>query len=83
MSTDLAADMHELESKGIQLSDLERARWGSVIRFRLPGGARIGLYQPCHPSPLAPEPACTASTENNSAPTLHRGQVLQSRMRAS
>jgi catechol 2,3-dioxygenase-like lactoylglutathione lyase family enzyme len=54
MSTDLAADMRTLESKGVQLSDLDRAGWGSVTRFRLPGGARIGLYQPTHPSPIAP-----------------------------
>lgn len=57
MSTDLAADMRTLESKGIQLSDVERAGWGSVTRFRLPGGAWIGLYQPTHPSPIAPGPA--------------------------
>ena len=57
MSTDLAADMRTIESKGIRLSNVERARWGSVTRFRLPGGARIGLYQPAHPSPIAPGPA--------------------------
>ena len=57
MSTDLAADMRTLESRGIRLSDVERAGWGSVTRFRLPGGARIGLYQPTHPSPIAPGPA--------------------------
>jgi catechol 2,3-dioxygenase-like lactoylglutathione lyase family enzyme len=39
MSTDLAADIRTLESKGIQLSEVERAGWGSVTRFRLPGGA--------------------------------------------
>jgi hypothetical protein len=56
MSTDLAVDMRALESKGIQLSDVERAGWGSVTRFGLPGGARIGLYQPTHPSPIEPGP---------------------------
>jgi hypothetical protein len=54
MSTDLAADMRTLESRGIRLSDVEVARWGSVTRFRLPGGAQVGLYQPTHPSPIAP-----------------------------
>jgi hypothetical protein len=57
MSTDLAADMRTLESKGVRLSDVEEARWGSVTRFRLPGGAHVGLYQPTHPSPIAPNPA--------------------------
>jgi hypothetical protein len=57
MSTDLGADMRTLESKGIELSGVERAGWGSMTRFRLPGGARIGLYQPDHPSPIASGPA--------------------------
>ena len=56
MSTDLAADMRTLESRGIRLSDVEQTGWGSVTRFRLPGGGRIGLYQPSHPSPIAPGP---------------------------
>jgi len=53
MSTDLAADMRTLESRGVRLHDVEVARWGSVTRFRLPGGAQVGLYQPTHPSPLS------------------------------
>jgi catechol 2,3-dioxygenase-like lactoylglutathione lyase family enzyme len=57
MSTDLRADMRALESRGVRLSDVEEARWGSVTRFRLPGGAQVGLYQPTHPSPIAPTPA--------------------------
>jgi hypothetical protein len=54
MSTDLAADMRTLEAGGIRASAVEKARWGSVTRFRLPGGAQVGLYQPTHLSPLAP-----------------------------
>lgn len=54
MSTDLAADMRMLASRGIQVSDVDDAAWGSVTQFRLPGGARVGLYQPSHPSPISP-----------------------------
>jgi hypothetical protein len=57
MSTDLEADMRALESRGVRLSDVEQAGWGSVTRFRLPGGAEIGLYEPAHPSPIAPASA--------------------------
>jgi hypothetical protein len=55
MSSDLVADMRALESRGIALSDVEEAAWGSVSRFRLPGGAEVGLYEPSHPSPISPE----------------------------
>jgi hypothetical protein len=57
MSTDLAADMRTLEANAVRLSDVEVARWGSVTRFRLPGGARVGLYQPAHASPISTSPS--------------------------
>jgi len=43
--------MERLASKGLPCSAVEQARWGTVTRFRLPGGAEVGLYQPAHPSP--------------------------------
>jgi hypothetical protein len=54
MSDDLAADTQVLEAKGLPCAAVEEARWGTVTRFRLPGGAEIGLYQPSHPSPRSP-----------------------------
>jgi len=54
MSTDLATDRRAFEAAGVLFSDIEEARWGSIAPFRLPGGCRIGLYHPSHPSPLAP-----------------------------
>jgi hypothetical protein len=57
MSTDLAADIRKLESRGIQPAHVEKTGWGSVTRFRLPGGAQVGLYHPTHPSPISPGPA--------------------------
>jgi len=29
-------------------------RWGSIVHIELPGGGKLGLYQPKHP--LAPHP---------------------------
>jgi catechol 2,3-dioxygenase-like lactoylglutathione lyase family enzyme len=54
MCTDLRAEMTALESRGVACSEVEEARWGSVTRIRLPGGGEVGLYQPNHPSPVAP-----------------------------
>jgi catechol 2,3-dioxygenase-like lactoylglutathione lyase family enzyme len=49
---DLAAEMRELEAKGVTCSEVEEARWGSVTKIRLPGGGEVGLYQPKHPLAL-------------------------------
>src|SRR5213594_3430201 len=38
MCDDLSAEMRALESKGVRYSEVEEARWGSVIKIRLPGG---------------------------------------------
>jgi catechol 2,3-dioxygenase-like lactoylglutathione lyase family enzyme len=53
MCDDLAAEMAALRAKGVEFSQVEEARWGSVTKLRLPGGGSVGLYQPKHASPIA------------------------------
>jgi catechol 2,3-dioxygenase-like lactoylglutathione lyase family enzyme len=55
MCDDLETDMAALVAKGVNCSEVEEARWGSVTRIQLPGGGFVGLYQPKHPSPLLPD----------------------------
>jgi hypothetical protein len=52
MCDDLAAEMHSLAERGVECSVVEEPRWGSVTKFRLPGGGEIGLYQPKHPTAI-------------------------------
>ncbi len=52
MCDDLKSEMAALEKKGVQCSKVQKERWGSVTKFRLPGGGEIGLYQPKHPLAL-------------------------------
>jgi len=63
MCDDLDAEITGLAAKGVTCSGVEEARWGSVTKIRLPGGGTIGLYQPRHPSPLAPLPPATPADE--------------------
>jgi len=47
---DIEATAVELEQKGVPLKrPFDEARWGRVTEITLPGGGRIGLYQPKHP----------------------------------
>jgi catechol 2,3-dioxygenase-like lactoylglutathione lyase family enzyme len=50
MCDDLRSEMDTLAEKGVQCSDIEEARWGSVTKLQLPGGGAVGLYQPRHPT---------------------------------
>jgi catechol 2,3-dioxygenase-like lactoylglutathione lyase family enzyme len=52
MCDDLKAEMAALAKKGIQCSDVQEARWGSITRTNLPGGGQVGLYQPKHPTAI-------------------------------
>ncbi len=48
MCDDLAATIAQLVAHGVDCTPVEEPGWGSLTRFRLPGGGRVGLYQPKH-----------------------------------
>src|SRR5947208_15672919 len=52
MCDDLKSEILALGAKGVRCSDVQEARWGSIVKIRLPGGSEIGLYQPKHPTAL-------------------------------
>ena len=53
MCDDLKAQIVALVEKGVRVTDLQEARWGSIAKIHLPGGGEVGLYQPKHPTALA------------------------------
>ena len=52
MCKDLETEMASLKGKGVKFSKVQEARWGSIRRMRLPGGGKVGLYQPKHRTTL-------------------------------
>jgi catechol 2,3-dioxygenase-like lactoylglutathione lyase family enzyme len=55
MCDDIEATVRELKAKGVEFSDgVTEQRWGLVTTIILPGGGRLGLYEPRHASPLRP-----------------------------
>jgi catechol 2,3-dioxygenase-like lactoylglutathione lyase family enzyme len=53
MCDDIAATVDELAAKGVEFSGgVTRQRWGLITTVKLPGGGRLGLYEPLHASPL-------------------------------
>jgi catechol 2,3-dioxygenase-like lactoylglutathione lyase family enzyme len=52
MCDDLNAEIKTLATKGVRCSEVQEARWGSITYMQLPGGGKIGLYQPRHPMAL-------------------------------
>jgi catechol 2,3-dioxygenase-like lactoylglutathione lyase family enzyme len=52
MCHDLDAEILALEKKGIRSLPVQQERWGSITMIPLPGGGKVGLYQPKHPTAL-------------------------------
>ncbi len=52
MCDDLSAEISTLAAKSVSCSEVQEARWGSIVKIKLPSGAEIGLYQPKHPTAL-------------------------------
>jgi hypothetical protein len=48
---DVRALERALGKKGVVVGPLREERWGSVVQVSLPGGGRLGIYQPKHPRP--------------------------------
>jgi hypothetical protein len=48
MCDNLGKTLDELASKGVDHAELREAEWGVATSICLPGGARLGLYEPRH-----------------------------------
>lgn len=57
MCDDVHALIADMRSKKIECSPVDEQRWGTITRLTLPGGGKIGVYQPKHPSPIQPPKA--------------------------
>ena len=49
---DVRATMEELKTRGIRCDEPTQEQWGIRTAIHLPGGGRIGLYQPQHPTAI-------------------------------
>jgi hypothetical protein len=54
MCDDIHALRAGMAARNVECSPVDEQRWGSIIRLTLPGGGKLGVYQPKHPSPIQP-----------------------------
>ena len=52
MCDDLQEEIKSLQVRGVACSAINEEQWGSVTRVTLPGGGKLGLYQPRHKTSL-------------------------------
>ena len=51
MCTDVEALILELKGQGVECSPVQNQGWGLLTHMTLPGGGKLGIYQPRHPRP--------------------------------
>jgi catechol 2,3-dioxygenase-like lactoylglutathione lyase family enzyme len=57
MCEDVEATVEELRAKGVEFTrPISDEGFGLVTAMRVPGGGELRLYEPRHPTPLAPPP---------------------------
>lgn len=49
MCEDLRATVRALKRRKVRCSAPAERDWGTIVRLSLPGGGKLGLYQPKHP----------------------------------
>lgn len=52
MCDNLETTMGDLQSKGVEFGPVEERTYGTVTTMHLPGGLRMMLYQPSHPTAI-------------------------------
>ncbi|HKR66900.1 MAG TPA: extradiol dioxygenase [Thermoanaerobaculia bacterium] len=53
MCDDLQEFIAEMSSRGVACSEVHNQPWGSLTQVTLPGGGKLGVYQPRHARPEA------------------------------
>ena len=56
MCSDVRAFVRSMQAKGVACSRITRLSWGRLTRVRLPGGGKLGVYEPSHARPKPRRP---------------------------
>jgi hypothetical protein len=73
MCADIEVFLTEMERRAIACSEVKDEGWGLLTQVTLPGGGKLGVYEPRHarpeaPSSKAPAPAAPKTTKEKAAP---------------
>ena len=48
---DITAFAKEMEARQVPCTPITHQRWGDVVQITLPGGGKVGIYEPKHARP--------------------------------
>jgi hypothetical protein len=62
MCRDIHAFVEAMKKKNVSCSSIRSQTWGELTQVTLPGGGKLGVYQPHHARPKAAKPGLPASS---------------------
>ena len=80
MTDDVEALVASMEKRGIEVTPILEQSWGKLTKVSLPGGGKLGIYQPCHPSP--PEHVPRAVSKRKAPVRRKRGTARKTAKRS-
>jgi hypothetical protein len=52
MTDDITGFLAEMKKRHVPCAPVENQSWGLLTHLTLPGGGKLGVYEPRHPSPV-------------------------------
>ncbi len=62
MCADILAFVSAMRKQGVSCSPIQSMSWGELTQVKLPGGGKLGVYQPLHARPKAARQRTPASS---------------------
>ena len=78
MCDDVEGFVAEMGRNGVSCSPIQAMGWGMLTQVRLPGGGRLGVYQPRH---ARPEPMRVGRAKKAATPSKKRAASAATRRR--
>jgi hypothetical protein len=78
MCDDVDATIAAMEKNGIATSPIREAGWGRLTTLTLPGGGKLGIYEPLHPRPKQHLPKARAAKKKAKAAPRKKARAKKS-----
>jgi hypothetical protein len=75
MCDDIEAFVKETKTHGIACDPVQNQGWGLLTHMTLPGGGKLGIYQPRHSRPKMRTVAKKRAKRSTKKPADHRGKT--------
>ena len=85
MCDDVQAFVAEMSSKGVACTPIQTPPWGALTQVVLPGGGKLGVYQPRHarPKPMRVRAKRTVKAAKRGKPAEKRAAARPTRRKGS